>query len=383
MVKGSDFNADSYKGDANPFPDTAAFEGGWAEGYINACAQLGVVKGYGDGTFQPGNPVTAAEALTMVLNALKIDAGAGEWPTTVMNKAAELRKSGALTAEDYNAIVSEWVRSEVKAYTDKDKGNLRGTAIRDYSDIVFNLSTWKDNGYLTDNEYNEHVASLINESNMTLLNTSVGTAIGAGNVSDMHLAGSAIVLGPGVLLNAFGFDRDTNNAIDELDKSGTLKTVNINGLLTPGQAIGQQAGYWLSGGPIGAVFNPGGSIAAQQTGATVGGSLDAMSTARVTEYNGKLYMNIVPEIFDTMKEYIPNDSKLGFIKDYPDGLWIEVSPENIHSLGDFVINNESQKQGTYDMIAAMIRQGNIVDDKDIIENAKQYGDNIRNGNVRN
>ena len=91
MVKGADFNADSYKGGANPFSDTADYQDGWAEGYINACAQMGIVKGYGDGTFQPANPVTAAEALTMVLNALKVDAGAGEWPATVMAKAGELK----------------------------------------------------------------------------------------------------------------------------------------------------------------------------------------------------------------------------------------------------------------------------------------------------
>ena len=96
MLKGADFNADSYKGEENPFPDTAAFESGWAEGYVNACVQLGIVKGYGDGTFQPANPVTTAEALTMVLNALKVDAGAGEWPATVMNKASELKLADGL-----------------------------------------------------------------------------------------------------------------------------------------------------------------------------------------------------------------------------------------------------------------------------------------------
>ena len=54
MLKGADFNADSYKGESNPFPDTADFQGGWAEGYINACVQLGIVKGYGDGKFFVG-----------------------------------------------------------------------------------------------------------------------------------------------------------------------------------------------------------------------------------------------------------------------------------------------------------------------------------------
>lgn len=90
MLKGSDFNSDSYKGETNPFPDTADFEGGWAEGYVNACCELGVVSGYPDGTFHPEKEVTAAEALTMLLNALKIDAGAGDWPKTVMAKVEEL-----------------------------------------------------------------------------------------------------------------------------------------------------------------------------------------------------------------------------------------------------------------------------------------------------
>ncbi|MBQ9973780.1 MAG: S-layer homology domain-containing protein, partial [Oscillospiraceae bacterium] len=91
MLHGSDANADGFKGVSGGFTDTAGFEGGWAEGYINWCASLGIVKGYGDGTFKPGNKVTAAEAVTMILNALKIDAGEGTWPVTVMAKAEEVK----------------------------------------------------------------------------------------------------------------------------------------------------------------------------------------------------------------------------------------------------------------------------------------------------
>ncbi len=90
MIYGSDVNADSFKG-AGKFNDTADFESGWAEGYINLCVNLGVVAGYGDGTFRPGNAVTTAEAATMLINALKIDAGKGIWPMTVM-AAAETAK---------------------------------------------------------------------------------------------------------------------------------------------------------------------------------------------------------------------------------------------------------------------------------------------------
>ena len=90
MIYGSDVNADSFKGQGK-FSDTASFEGGWAEGYINLCVNLGVVAGYGDGTFKPGNAVTTAEAVTMLINALKVDAGEGQWPMTVMAAAETIK----------------------------------------------------------------------------------------------------------------------------------------------------------------------------------------------------------------------------------------------------------------------------------------------------
>ncbi len=89
MFYGSDLNADTYKG-GNKFSDTAAFEGGWAEGYVNLGVEKGWFKGYGDGTFGPGNAVTTAEAVTMLINLLKVDAGEGTWPMTVMAAAEEI-----------------------------------------------------------------------------------------------------------------------------------------------------------------------------------------------------------------------------------------------------------------------------------------------------
>lgn len=109
MLRGSQFNADGYKGEENPFSDTADFEGGWAEGYISACYEMGVVAGYGDGTFRPGQPVNTAEALTMLINAMKVDAGAGTWPAPVMEKAQKLGLYGTLSPrpDTYDKLVRD------------------------------------------------------------------------------------------------------------------------------------------------------------------------------------------------------------------------------------------------------------------------------------
>jgi len=126
MLYGSEINADQFKG-AGKFSDTVAFEGGWAEGYINLCANLGIVGGYGDGTFKPGNAVTTAEAVTMIINALGVDAGAGTWPLTVMSKAEEMKlfaelavKPGtnvALTRDQLASIVLEGIKYSPKGIT--------------------------------------------------------------------------------------------------------------------------------------------------------------------------------------------------------------------------------------------------------------------------
>jgi len=123
MLYGSEINADQFKG-TGKFSDTVNFEGGWAEGYINLCANLGIVGGYGDGTFKPGNAVTTAEAVTMIINALGVDAGKGTWPLTVMAKAEEMElfaelavKPGtnvALTRDQLASIVLEGIKYSPK-----------------------------------------------------------------------------------------------------------------------------------------------------------------------------------------------------------------------------------------------------------------------------
>lgn len=50
------------------FPDV---RGHWAENDINLAAQLGIVRGYPDGTFKPDQNVTRAEATVFCLRTWK------------------------------------------------------------------------------------------------------------------------------------------------------------------------------------------------------------------------------------------------------------------------------------------------------------------------
>lgn len=60
--------AAEYAAGATRFPDVTA--GHWASGYINVAVDVGVIVGYPDGTFQPENQVTFAEAIKMIVAAL-------------------------------------------------------------------------------------------------------------------------------------------------------------------------------------------------------------------------------------------------------------------------------------------------------------------------
>jgi len=82
--------AASYVATPTAFPDVTAASA-WAYGYINIAVGRGLIKGYEDGTFRPGNNVTQAEALTILLRALGYtDNLPGSWPIDYIMKGAEL-----------------------------------------------------------------------------------------------------------------------------------------------------------------------------------------------------------------------------------------------------------------------------------------------------
>lgn len=67
-------------------------QGHWAESYISLADDLGIIKGYPDGTFKPDNKVSFNEAVTMSMRALGyVDEGfKGSWPTNYLLKAYDI-----------------------------------------------------------------------------------------------------------------------------------------------------------------------------------------------------------------------------------------------------------------------------------------------------
>ena len=94
--------AESLKGETK-FSDVKASS--WSSGYVNCAASLGIIQGYPEGTFQPNNPVTYAEAATMLLRALNYNKELEglQYPTgymTVANSAGILNNVSANSSKD-------------------------------------------------------------------------------------------------------------------------------------------------------------------------------------------------------------------------------------------------------------------------------------------
>jgi len=81
------------------FPDMRGYN--WADKFVSFAVKHGIVNGYPDGTFKPGDNVTCNEMLTMVLRAIGFtDAATGSnWPAAFIEKAKEEGVTAGLSEE--------------------------------------------------------------------------------------------------------------------------------------------------------------------------------------------------------------------------------------------------------------------------------------------
>ena len=71
----------------------------WAWGYVNVASYMGIIGGYPDGTFKAANPLTYAEAVTMLVRAVRghvAQIGAGLWPYNYLFYAVDNHFTGAV-----------------------------------------------------------------------------------------------------------------------------------------------------------------------------------------------------------------------------------------------------------------------------------------------
>lgn len=82
----------------------------WASGYIAKAAELGIINGYKDGTFKPGNTVTYEQALAMVVRATGLEdaaKAAGGYPNGHIEVACECGYTNWLAAEKGD-LMARW-----------------------------------------------------------------------------------------------------------------------------------------------------------------------------------------------------------------------------------------------------------------------------------
>lgn len=157
IALGRDADAQKAMG-TTKFPDVA--KDYWATGYINVATELGLIKGYPDGTFAPEDTVSYVEAVAMVLRALNYeDVDKLSWPDGYMEKATSisLTKGFTITNNNEGAIrgnISILICNTLKSNVREITGSNANGMIYGNGDTLINkyFSNYKyvANGEVTD-----------------------------------------------------------------------------------------------------------------------------------------------------------------------------------------------------------------------------------------
>lgn len=154
-------------GDANipsnttsKFSDTSSH---WANKYIAAAVNAGIINGYPDNTFKPDNTVTYAEAIKMAVCALGygpvIDTTLNPWYTGYIKQASSIGLTkGAVAVADSGAsrgIVAQIINNM------KDCKRLVQTGVNSQGQPIFNTSSGGNSDMFSDDEYTDGYGVLV------------------------------------------------------------------------------------------------------------------------------------------------------------------------------------------------------------------------------
>ncbi len=122
--------ADNYVG-SHPFTDTFP----WADKYVAACYENGIVTGTSKTTFSGNQPLTAVQAAAMMLNALgykDLNKGADDWRAPLVSMANQLRLFNGVTSKPNEQLNRNQVAQLVL--------NTLKSPVVDLKDGTFNIS---------------------------------------------------------------------------------------------------------------------------------------------------------------------------------------------------------------------------------------------------
>lgn len=95
----------------------------WSVGYVAKAAELGIIGGYGNGTFGPADPVTQQQVIKMLVCAWgyeKNAASLGGWPEGYVQVAEDLglieNSAGISSAAASRSLVAEWAYNILYVY---------------------------------------------------------------------------------------------------------------------------------------------------------------------------------------------------------------------------------------------------------------------------
>lgn len=124
------------------FPDVKPSH--WASAYINMASRKGIISGFADGKFKPGQTVTAGQAVTILMRGLgyKDEDMGGVWPQSYM---AEAQTNGLLKSTGITSAYAGLTRAQAaKLFL-----NLFEAKHGKSETLLFNYNVGKDEVYLT------------------------------------------------------------------------------------------------------------------------------------------------------------------------------------------------------------------------------------------
>lgn len=125
----------------NDFKDVPSTH--WAAGYIGYCVNKGIIKGYPDGTFKPGNNITGHEVLAMILREVGYDQKnefSSNWPMNVATTARHVGASTTLTQTDFDTLNGPATREVVAELLFRTMANVEMV----YPNALWNYRTTND-----------------------------------------------------------------------------------------------------------------------------------------------------------------------------------------------------------------------------------------------